>query len=241
MSQYCFLITSAIIPKFGVFEPQKRFEQTITTINSIRGKIPDARIVLLECSGQALSEDIKKHLLQSVNLYADFSKDQNVTHFYKTIENHDIMKNLTEMVCFVKFLNLAKENKVKVFEGVDRVFKISGRYYLTDNFDITKYDDTVKGKYVFKRKMTSQFPIGVTGGVNRQYMSRLWSFDPILLNETIATFTTMINNFIDRVNNKGYIDIEHSFYKFMDPQKVIEFEKTGVAGQFGATGCTVED
>ena len=188
---------------------------------------------------QKLPEEIEKTFKQGVNLYIDFSGDKDIINFYEKIDNWDVMKNLTEMVCFAKFLGIAKEHNL--FKDVDRIFKISGRYHLTDSFDISKYDDSVKDKIVFKTKRTSQFAEEITGGVTLQHMSRLWSFDSSLHDEITENYKQMIDNFINRLENRGYIDIEHSFYKFMDPKKIVEFNMVGVTGNIAPNGVLVED
>src|SRR3989344_7875980 len=58
MVEYCFIITSVIYPKPGkqvqyngirsIFSPEERAEQTLRTVESIRLKVPGAKIILVE-------------------------------------------------------------------------------------------------------------------------------------------------------------------------------------------------
>jgi hypothetical protein len=44
-----------------------------------------------------------------------------------------------------------------------------------------------------------------------------------------------------RVNNKGYIDIEHLFCKFLPSDLVLEIARTGVAGNIAPNGQFIEN
>lgn len=236
-SKYAFAVTSAINTKFGVYTTEQRLQQTIDTMRSIKNRVPDARIIVLESGNQKLSEDQFKALAMYASFIVDFTAEDDVKQIHSTINNHDIVKNATEMLCFIKFLKLAEANNV--FEGIERVFKISGRYQLNDNFKIEDYADKA-GKIVVKTKYQSQFPIETTQ-IQYQYMTRLWSFDVAMVPDMIEKYTEMLQFCVGRINAGGYADIEHCLYKFMDTDKVVEVPTVGVTGNIAPNGMAVED
>jgi hypothetical protein len=96
-------------------------------------------------------------------------------------------------------------------------------------------------KVVIRGPFTSQFNSQVTGGVSLQYMSRLWSFDAFLLPYIRDLYTDMFNHMTDRLNAKGYIDIEHLLFHHIDPVLVENIGKLGVEGNIAPNGARVSD
>lgn len=142
----------------------------------------------------------------------------------------DIIKSLTEVTCFTKVLeDLCVNQKLSLF---DRVFKISGRYTLNDNFDYKKHDTS---KIVISYRLRSQFSIVVTG-VRFQYMSRLWSW-PVCLSELILdSYKSGFNYLQERINRDWYSDIEHMLYKKLPEHLILSIHPLGVQGFIGPSG-----
>jgi hypothetical protein len=237
--KYGVLVTSAANAKFSVYSPEERVEQTIKTIESVRQYIPDAFICMTDCSIPGVSDEIKSQLVSQVDRFIDLSKDPTVNWIANNITHQDTVKNLTELVVVGKFFKLAEEKKW--FDDYDRVFKVSGRYWLTDKFDIARYEqkDAI-GKYVVSKKMLSQFPHSVTLQ-SLQYMLRVYSFDAKLLTDFVARLDVMTKHMQDRVNAGGYIDIEHLFCKFLPKDLTLEIARTGVAGYVAPNGTFIEN
>ena len=127
--KHAFIVTSAINSKFGVFSPDQRLTQTIDTINSIKSKIPDALIVVMECCGNPIRKDQEDVLRENCHIFIDYSQDTDVQDMYDN-DNWDVVKNSTEIMCFGRVLEtLAKDD---AFKGIDRIHKMSGRYVLND-------------------------------------------------------------------------------------------------------------
>jgi hypothetical protein len=51
MIKHCFIVTSAVNSKFGIYSPAERLAQTVITLQNIKFKIPDAKIIVMECGG----------------------------------------------------------------------------------------------------------------------------------------------------------------------------------------------
>ena len=237
--KYGVLITSAANAKFSIYKPEERVEQTIKTIESVRKHIPNSYIFMTDCGIPGIDGDLRTKLVDNVDKFVDLSKDANVNWIATNITHQDTVKNLTELVVVSKFFKLAKQNEW--FKDLDRAFKVSGRYWLTDKFDITRYEkEDALGKYVVSKKMLSQFPHNVTLQ-SLQYMLRVYSFDTVLLDDFIKRLDTMSKHMQERVNDGGYTDIEHLFCKFLPKDKVLEIARTGVAGNVAPNGAFIEN
>lgn len=236
--KHCFIVTSAINSKFGVFAPKQRLEQTVGTIKSIRSKIPTAKIVVMECCGDSIRQDQEDILRANSDIFIDCSRDQDVIDMYDN-DNWDVVKNGTEIMMFGRVLHILKNENA--FNGVDRIHKMSGRYILNDQFDPDTYEDsTVKDKIVIGPKHQSQFPPEVTQ-VPFQYMARLWSWPVGLLDEVISVYEDSFLFFAERLSQGGYVDIEHVLAKFLNPEHVHEIQNLGVEGAIAPNGQAIKN
>jgi hypothetical protein len=239
MSKYGFIITSAVTSNLqSVYTPEQRFEQTLKTIKSIRDAVPNTVIVMADSSVPGMDADTKAKLSEAVDYLLDFSKDAIINQL-QTIPHKDTAQNLSELVVLNKAFKIIKDNKL--FDGVDRIFKISARYWLTEKFDLSRYEQSdVKGKYVLTKKMMSQFP-KIATGQSLQYMVRLYSLDNSLFDDFTDRLKTMTVHMQERVNAGGYIDVEHLFCKFLPSDKLMEIARSGVAGNISKNGSLVEN
>jgi hypothetical protein len=130
---------------------------------------------------------------------------------------------------------------MKEIADADRIFKLSGRYQVTDKFDITKFDNAnTKDKYVFKRAQPSWINPADTG-TNTLLQTRLWSFTPGLFLETIELYKNIIENMVKLFNENKYIDNEHSMSKFIPKEKLVELETVGLQGNIAPNGMMIID
>lgn len=117
----------------SVFSRKERFDQTKKTIESIRKKIPNSDILIVECS--------------------DFSEEKEQLDYFKTNTDYflnlwdkkelhsnifGISKALGEGTLTIKAIDYIKDNKLTNY---DNYFKISGRYFINDNFHIENYQN----------------------------------------------------------------------------------------------------
>ena len=142
-----FLITSVIYtdttkgwsycPVKSYYTPSERYNQTLKTISTIRDKCPTAHIVLLE--GGKLSVDEEIQFKSLVEYYFNYSDNLIIK------EKVDSMKKgWGEVAKVVEFLQTNYELCLKY----ERIFKISGRYWLSDTFN---YADFSPNQYSFRR------------------------------------------------------------------------------------------
>lgn len=233
------MVTSALNTRFGVYSGPVRLEQTLETIKSCRQRIPGCELIVCEMSGQPLTQEQVEVLTANSDKLIDFTTDPAVQDLYNSTDNWDVVKNVTEVMCFGRALSTLKESGT--FSRHQRVFKISGRYQLDDRFDIEFYNEYKnQSMIVISNRRASQFPIALTQ-VEAQYMSRLWSWPTALTDEVITFYTNSLDFMYQRLSQGGYVDIEHCLYKFLPQEKLITRDSLGIIGNIAPNGVPIKD
>lgn len=114
----------------SVFTSEERFNQTLFGIESVRKRIQNAYIVLVEASNIDVDKSLK--ITANVDLYLNFSND---IHFTEIINGPNKSYGETQLLLKFFLSDQFKEMNVK------NVYKLSGRYFLDDTFDINRYDN----------------------------------------------------------------------------------------------------
>jgi hypothetical protein len=246
MNKQTVLITSAVYTNYGIYDAKQRIQQTLDTVKSAKQYIPDCTIVLIDNSTVAVQADDSAELNELIDLvdyYIDNSDDKDIQHFHNNITNYDIGKNSMECVGMYKALAYMSSNPelMDIITNSSRIFKLSGRYQLTDKFDISAFDnDSTKDKYVFKKAQASWINSADTG-VTTMLQTRLWSFTPSLFTDTIQLFQTILQNMFATFNQGKYIDVEHSMAKFVPADKLVELDTVGLQGNIAPNGMMIID
>lgn len=240
------LLTSALYTNYGIYNPQDRIKQTLETALSAKKYIPGAVVILVDNSKVEVQNDESDEfnaLLDAVDYYIDNSDDKDIQYFHNNVANYDIGKNAMEAMGLMKALSyiVTDENIMKDVNESTRIFKLSGRYQITEKFDFSNFDnEETKDKYVFKKAQPSWINPADTG-VNTLLQTRLWSFTPGLLKDTIQMYANIINNMIQMFNAGKYIDNEHSMSKFIPKDKLVELDIVGLSGNIAPNGMLVID
>jgi hypothetical protein len=246
MSKQLVLITSAVYTNYGIYDAKQRIQQTLDTVKSAKQYIPDCTIILIDNSTVAVQADDSvefNELIDTVDYYIDNSDDKDIQHFHNNITNYDIGKNSMECVGMYKALTYMSSNPeiMEIITTSSRIFKLSGRYQLTDKFDISAFDnEATADKYVFKRAQASWINSADTG-VTTMLQTRLWSFTPSLFIDTIQLFQTILQNMFATFNQQKYIDVEHSMAKYIPQDKLVELETVGLQGNIAPNGMMIID
>lgn len=240
------LVTSAVYSNYGIFTPQQRIEQTLATVKSAKQYLPNSTIILIDNSKVDVQNDNStefNELVELVDYYIDNSDDVDIKHFHNNVKNYDIGKNSMECLGMFKALTYMSTDP-EIMEAITsskRIFKLSGRYELTDKFDVSQFDNAdTADKYVFKKSQPSWIPLADTG-VDHLLQTRLWSFTPSLFVDTTNLFQTIINNMFATFNAGKYIDVEHSMAKYVPKTKLIEIESVGLKGNIAPNGMLIVD
>lgn len=240
------LLTSAVYSSYGIYKPAERIQQTLETALSAKKYIPGAVVVLVDNSQAAVQNDNSPEfdqLIDAVDYYIDNSDDPNIQFFHNNVTNYDIGKNSMEVIGLIKALTYISSDREIMQQVTDanRIYKLSGRYKITDKFDITQHDnENTKGKYVFKQRQPAWCDQNVTG-VTSLLQTRLYSFTPDLFGMTINLFQDIIQNMINTYNQQKYIDVEHSMVKFIPADKLVELETVGLTGNIAPNGMMIID
>lgn len=124
-------------PNRSVYSKAERYEQTKKTISTIRNMIPECKIFLVECSN--LSDEEKGYFENTCDY---------VLNLWNNKELHNnifgLSKALGEGTMTIKALDYIMQNDIEY----DNLFKITGRYWLTDNFKYERFDNN---KMMFKK------------------------------------------------------------------------------------------
>jgi hypothetical protein len=240
------LLTSAVYTNYGIYKSAERIQQTLDTAKSAKKYIPGAVIILVDNSKTDVQSDTSaefEELIDLVDYYIDNSDDEDIKYFHNNVANYDIGKNAMEAIGLMKALTYiaGDEDMKKEIADADRVFKLSGRYQVTDKFDIAKFsNDDTKDKFVFKRAQPSWINPQDTG-VNTLLQTRLWSFTPGLLEEIMDIYKKIIENMIRMFNEGKYIDNEHSMSKYIPKDRLIELDTVGLVGNIAPNGMMIID
>ena len=221
MIRHCFVVTSAVNSKFGVYTPAARMQQTLTTLQNIRQRVPGCKIIVMECAGTPLTDAQSALIEENCDLLMDFGPDPDVQAIYQST-NWDVVKNSTEIMCFGRTLH-----------------KMSGRYLLNDEFDLGVYEQNAD-RIIIGPKNASQFPFEVTG-IELQYMARLWSWPADQTERVIQVYNDSLSYIGQRVSQGGYADIEHVLYKFLPTHLVTEIPVLGVEGSIAPNGVPIKN
>ena len=121
----------------SVFTRKERFEQTKKTINSIKEKIPDYKILIVECTNFNEEEEYF------------FNKECNyLVNLWNNVELHNdifgISKTMGTKIQMSKGLEYIINNNITF----DNLITIAGRYYLNENFNYEYFNND---KLIFKR------------------------------------------------------------------------------------------
>jgi hypothetical protein len=205
--------------KVGLIDHETRYNQTLNTIKSIRDKVKDSIIVFVDSSPIPIPEDklekIKKQCDYFVYLF---------NHSRALEMGEQGLKTPGEAYNMIVAFDIIRSNNM---QNAKRIFKITGRAELTDDFDISYYEtDEVKGKYVFKKRNGSWMSKAL-----QLVDTRLWSFDYDMIEEVANTMVSVYNDYF----TTGW-DMEHLIFKIINKEKLIEKEVLGLKCQVSSDG-----
>ena len=212
---YVFLITSTIRSSENplsytrtrsVFSAEQRLEQTLHSIESVRTKVPEALVVLLENSDLPTGET--SVLQEAADWFVSFAQNA-----YATELRDGPFKGAGET-----YMLLWTQRIVQHFD-YEKMFKLSGRYWLSDRFCL---EDFPLGKFGFL----------MSGGT---HSTRLYCVPKCLegmyrkqLEKTLVA------------TQKG-AGVEAVIMRGVPPDKIELLEHLGVCGHIAPTGGYIEE
>jgi len=214
-SSYCFIITSVIYPKQGkqiqnnsprsIFSPEERAQQTLRTVESIRVKVPGVKIILVE---SGLREILPFELEKKVDQYIYVGNKKPVRWSCDSKQ-----KSLGEIIMLYYAMKKFKFT-------ADFYFKISGRYFLNEEFNL---NDWKRGEFVLQY-------------IKEDYIcTRLYGFRQ----SAFATWKYALLKGIP-LTMIAY-PIENTLAKYIPRKRVYRLAKLGVSGVGAVTNDIIKD
>lgn len=185
-----------------------REAQTIQSIQSIRSRVPNSKIVLIE---SGYKKEISSAIINSVDQYIYTGGNQLVR-----LASDSKKKGLGEAVSL--YFGLKKNQ----FTACNYCFKLSGRYFLNDQFDLNNFDLTKD--FNFK---TYNNPV--------QISTRLFGFKSELLGDIRKL---LFQSFSKLFKNRS---IEEVLYLKFQNYTTSEMKELGVSGLIGPTGDVINE
>ncbi len=212
-----FIVTSAINGD------AQRLYETQQTIESIHRACPIASIWVLESSFEHQNVIFPRATVKHYG--SQFIQDVRKT-------NRDVayIKNAIELHTTISILH-------DIPNRYSHVFKISGRYTLTEHFNIEAH---VANKATFAQARRTGYQLDYVG-TDGMLMTRLYSFDYNLIPQMLETLKQIEVFFHEQWDGGKVFDMEHGFYKFLPRDILNEVGKIGVRGRIGHLTSIVED
>ena len=238
--KFLFLVGSALnhfnAEHISAFTTEERFQQTLDTIKSIKDKVPDAYILIYEGSETSIKQEYKDKFIELSDLFIECGDDPYMKSLYENVHRDPnkftFVKSMLECRCLQITLNYMMEHNI--FSDATRVFKLSGRYKLNDYFDIEDYKSKfLMNKYVmkyydYKERFKDMDDIYTTlYGCKGSIVTGLWSFDRFLFNDIFSVLEKSFQYMERAIQMTAGIDIEHSFYHFVDRDKILNVPVLG--------------
>jgi len=210
----CFIITSVIYNKQkelsyastrSVYNPEERAVQTLKTIVSIKEKVSNVKIILVE---SGLQENLPLDLAKQVDQYLYLGNKFFVRHACDSK-----FKSLGEAIMLLYARKHIKFNS-------ELFFKISGRYFLDENFDINSWrSDLFKFFYIREDYVSTRlYSFG-------KQMLRMWQF------ALIKGLPLMLLDY----------PIEHILVRFVPKKYIQTVDKVGVMGSDATSGKIIKE
>lgn len=230
-----FIITSAVNFKgCSPIEGIERLQQVVHTIDSIRSRVEDPDIFLVDSGNTKLSEkqlaifpkgitvlSLSQHpIINIIQQDAEIASQKMVKNYSSAGKSQDEVKNFLKMG-YIKSIteHFALDSTFQTydFSKYDLIFKISGRYFLNDDFDIQK----------FSKSSISVLKLEKEAGV----CTRLWSFSGNLFEEIKGNWHLVLKMMLDKFKANENTDIEQDLYLALLKDKPhMSLEKLGVSG-----------
>jgi hypothetical protein len=195
----------------SVFTHEERFEQTKKTITSIREKIPNSKIFIVECSD--LNKEQNDYIIR------------NTDYFLNLYDNTEIRKNIyskSKSLCEGTMTYCALDYIINTNIYYDNLIKISARYWLSNNFNYNIFDNSnITVKYIENNKnnvFTALFKLPKESVLNfKIFLGNSFNemincigyevlFAIFIETQTIEIITTNL------IGIEGYVSVSKEFY-----------------------------
>ncbi|MFV9473101.1 hypothetical protein ACM5Q9_01570 [Advenella sp. RU8] len=206
-------------PALGNEHAQSAYEQLLTTVGSINQSAKGSLITVIEHGTTALNDDQKTGLLKQIDFLMEYNANETIQ---KTINQYPERKdsfNLTELTSLIWFLEVAQQHQI--FNKIKRLFFIRpGQTFDPAIHTITASNPETQNKFILPNSYPSSYSSEQTGNIFLQFNTRLWSFEPSQITSLLDSLKNMLAFMEQRFQEKGYVDLGHCLYKFIDASHI---------------------
>ena len=221
-----FIVTSVLEPvdtqfsygkKRSVYTRKERLNQLLKSLSSIKENCPNVFIAVIEAS------ELEEAEIEYINHYSDLLLFADVSTC-KIV--NDIYKGAGECALLYDILSKIK-NKYNYIRGIKSIFKLSGRYYLDEEFKIERYNKSSSNIF----RIIEDSSIMYTN--NRSIYTFLYKID-----------INYLDKFIDIVK-KGSIELYNSElsveeYFMLKVENILFVPILGVCGNISVCGTYIK-
>lgn len=225
-----FVVTSAVKARHNLIPTELRLQQTLDSAVSVKKYCKDAKVLLIEVGPEPLTESEQEQLIAKFDGMLLLNHEPLLRKFYEIGSGSDFwVKTPGELYGMCRFLE--NQNFVSAH---DRVFKLSGRYQLTADFDARRHDQP--GKLVVLDKKPAVVYINTSGDPvpqisEYQYNTWLYSFCGSLIDVMAQRYQLMLDKVLERYGRIEFVDAEHMLYAICHDLVPLEISPMGVMGQ----------
>ena len=215
---HLFVITSVVNSKLpSPVSPLKRYEQLHETIDSVHKYMKDMKYCIVVLEGSLLSQTQIDQLSQKID------------YFYHVNNVLGLPKSIGEYLLLMTYFSSDQFKKIK--HDIETISKLSGRYYLTESFNFSKYD---VHSSIIKYDVRSWYR--ADAGI---YDTRYYRFHV----DYIDYFVDKLKKVLESILNHQDPDIEHAFFsnQILPPHTLIHPENLGVEGLISISSDIVKD
>ena len=211
-----FIVPSCIKTLIGTINYEDRYQQTLTTFDTLRTQVPDSIIIFCDSSIGGLEEDKKRVIASKVDHYLDFSSDPTAMQI-----NQMSLKSVGETYLLGHSIHYAKNNLNLNQKG--RMFKLGGRCEVLDTFTMDDYKN-IENKFVFKKRIPSWKDEQTKSifGCTHLLETRLYSWNLDMTDEYLSILDKNLE-----LLNRG-LDTEHAHFINIPKDKLLEFETLNI-------------
>lgn len=257
--KFLFLIGSSVKhfeeKHLSAYNEQQRFEQTLKTIESVREKVKNSYIVLFEASSSPIEDKYRKIFQDKCDLVLELYDDLAIKQIYENLKKDPKLftygKSILETRAFLNTLYTVQKHNL--FSDSQRIFKLTGRYFLNDDFDIKDYESKFfENKYVIKKydytvEESSSYNnedlsnvYAYLYGANGMMVTGLWSFDRNLFSEIVISLEKAFSYMEKMIQYTAGNDIEHSLYRYLNKKNIVDIPNLGLTVIKGMEGVTYD-
>lgn len=205
-------------PTRSVFTHSERFGQTLTTIKTIRKCIPNARILLVECTDLTVANE--EFLTLLVDHYINIHRVKNMDTTAMLRDIHSPSKTIGEATLTIFAINYLIQNQIPY----ESFIKISGRYWLTENMSYATFQDhknavspaaTERDKlctslYKLTRDSSQKWLEFLNKAVTNHHYMYQEGFEKVF-GDFIATLDPSETTMLETIGVSGFIAVDHSY------------------------------